>query len=230
MEENRGAAGIDGDGDPHRDTPVLRAGASLGEARAAAILVHGRGATAESILTLAGALGAGEIACFAPQAAGSTWYPLSFLALIDRNEPWLSSALAKVDGVAARIGAGGVGPERLVLLGFSQGACLTLEYSARRPRRYGGIVALSGGLIGPRVDTGRYRAESFEGTPVLLGCSDIDPHIPLERVRETAEVLRRMGAVVDLRIYPGMGHLVNDDELAAARGIVRAAAAPAGGG
>jgi len=207
---------------------VLHSGVSLRDARAAMILLHGRGATAESILTLAGPLDAGGIACFAPQAAGNTWYPSSFLAPIAQNEPWLSSALAKLDRLVAMIGAGGVGPERLILLGFSQGACLTLEHSARRPRRYGGIVGLSGGLIGPgRVDPGRYGSESFDGAPVFLGCSDVDPHIPLERVRETGEVLGRMGAAVDLRIYPGMGHQVNDDELAAAREILRAAAAPA---
>lgn len=204
---------------PHLGERVLAAGRPLGEAKAAMILVHGRGATAEDILSLAGELGRPDLSYLAPQAAGFTWYPYSFLAPMERNEPGLSSGLALIGHLVGRLGEEGIPPERTVLLGFSQGACLSLEYAARNARRFGGVAGLSGGLIGP-AGTPRDHPGSFDGTPVFLGCSDRDPHIPLARVKETSEVLTRMGASVTERIYPAMGHTVNEDELERVRGLL----------
>lgn len=202
------------------------AGRPLREASAAMVMVHGRGATAESILELARELASPNLAYVAPQAAGYTWYPYSFLAPTERNEPGLSSGLARLGEMLDLLRAAGIAPERTILLGFSQGACLTLEFAARNARRYGGIAGLSGGLIGPP-GTPRAYAGSFAGTPVFLGCSDRDPHIPRERVAETAEVLARMGAEVTERIYPALGHTVNEDELEHVRRMVRDLQAPA---
>jgi len=183
------------------------------------VMVHGRGATAESILELARELRHAELAYVAPQAAGYSWYPYSFLAPLHQNEPGLSSGLARLGEVLSLLASAGIPPERTVLLGFSQGACLTLEFAARNARRYGGVAGLSGGLIGPPA-TPRSYPDSFAGTPVFLGCSDRDPHIPRERVDETAEVLRQMGAEVTERIYPALGHTVNEDELEHVRRMV----------
>ena len=203
----------------HQGQAAVAAGQPLREADAAVVMVHGRGASAESILTLADELGRPELAYVAPQAAGSTWYPYSFMAPIERNEPYLSSALEVLEGLLAKLEAEGVPAERTVLLGFSQGACLTLEFAARHAKRYAGLVALSGGLIGPPGPPREYEG-SFDGTPVFLGCSDRDPHIPEERVHESAEIARRMGAQVTERIYPGMGHTVNEDELSWVRDLL----------
>jgi predicted esterase len=202
---------------------VATAGAALADARAALVLLHGRGAPAEDMLGLAGELGMDGVAYLAPQADGFTWYPNTFLAPLERNEPWLSAALAAVERVLGEVAGTGVSTERTLLLGFSQGACLATEFAARNPRQYGGVVGLTGGLIGPP-GTPRDYPGSLAGVPVFLGCSDVDPHIPLERVDETAEVLGRMGAEVDKRIYPGLPHTVNRDELDAVRELVRAAA------
>ncbi len=204
---------------PHQNQPIRVAGAPLKEARGAMVMLHGRGATAESILTLVPALGVSDFAYLAPQAGGNSWWPQSFLAPIPSNEPGISSAMLAVEGVLARITAGGVLPERTILLGFSQGACLAAEYAARHARRYGGVVSLSGGLIGPDGTPRNYEG-SLEGSPVFLGCSDIDSHIPAERVRLSASVLERLGGAVTMRLYPGMGHTINDDELSAVRGIM----------
>ncbi|HEX6861718.1 MAG TPA: dienelactone hydrolase family protein [Thermoanaerobaculia bacterium] len=198
---------------------VLAAGSPLGQATAAMILVHGRGATAEDILSLGRELGRPDLAYLAPQAEGYSWYPYSFMAPMEKNEPGLSNGLALLGHLVERLGSEGIPPERTVLLGFSQGACLTLEYAARNARRFGGLAGLSGGLIGPP-GTPRDYPGSFDGTPVFLGCSDRDPHIPLARVQESTEVLRRMGADVTERIYPGMGHTVNEDELERVRSLV----------
>lgn len=208
--------------DPHGDQPVLRAGAALAGARLAAILVHGRGAGADDMLGLAAELRLDDVAFLAPQAAEYTWYPNRFMSPIASNEPWLTSALKKVESLIAAAGAAGIGPERVVLLGFSQGACLASEFAARHARRYAAVIALSGGVIGPP-ETPRDYAGSFDGTPAFFGCSDVDPHIPVGRVRESAEIYRRMGAAVDERIYPRMGHTVNRDELDAVRALLRPA-------
>lgn len=199
--------------DPHRGQPVLTAGALLDQAEAVMVLVHGRGATAESILTLAREVDRPGFAYLAPQAAGNTWYPYSFLNPLADNEPYLSSALALLAGLFERLAEAGFPPDRVMLLGFSQGACLSLEFVARHARRYGGVAALSGGLIGPD-GTPRDYPGSLDGTPIFLGCSDVDFHIPKERVNHSAEVLRQLGAAVTERLYPGMGHTVNQDELA----------------
>lgn len=192
---------------------VLAAGAPLARARAAAILVHGRGASAEDILMLADEFAQDDIAYLAPQAPGQTWYPYSFLAPLEQNEPHLSNALATVGATLDHVAREGFTPERIALIGFSQGGCLALEYAARNARRYGGVAALSAGLIGPP-GTPRDYPGSLAGTPVFLGCSDVDSHVPLARVNETRDVLSRMGAAVTERIYPGMGHTVNADEIA----------------
>ncbi len=207
--------------DPHRGQPLLTAGEPLGRARAALAMLHGRGASAVDILSFASQLTIPGFAYLAPQAAGNAWYPNSFLAPISSNEPHLSSALAMIDGLLAQISAEGVPLERVIVLGFSQGACLTLEYVARRARRYGGVVGWSGGLIGPD-GTPRDYPGNLGGAPVFLGCSDIDPHVPLARVEHTAETLRRIGGDVTMRFYPGMGHTVNQDEIAFVRGMMAA--------
>lgn len=202
--------------DPHRGQSILAAGAPLGQARAALVMLHGRGASAENILDLAEPLAHDAFAYLAPQAAGNAWYPYPFTALLASNEPWLSSALRAVEATLERVGAAGIPLTRTLLLGFSQGACLALEYAARHAQRYGGVVGLSGGLIGPD-GTPRDYPGSFAGTPIFLGCSDIDPHIPKERVEDSAAVLRGLGASVTMRLYSGMGHTTNDDELAFVR-------------
>lgn len=196
----------------HQGNPVLQAGKSLEGAQAAMVMLHGRGASARDILALSEELRGEKFAYVAPQATNFTWYPYSFLAPIEDNEPWLSSALNLVAEVLNQVSEAGVPVERTILLGFSQGACLASEYIARNPRRYGGLVAFSGGLIGPEVVERAYSG-SLEGMRAFLGCSDIDPHIPKERVQETAEVLRAMGAEVTAKLYPGMGHTVNRDEI-----------------
>ena len=200
---------------------VVAAGAPLARAKAAVIMLHGRGASAENMLSLVEPLAQPDIAYLAPQAPGSTWYPYSFLEPMARNEPALSAALATVGGILARLTEDGLAPDRVVLLGFSQGGCLALEYAARNARRYGGVVGLSAGLIGPP-GTPRTYPGSLAGTPVFIGCSDVDFHIPLARVHESAEVLRRMGGDVTERIYPGLGHAINDDEVAHVRRILAA--------
>ena len=205
--------------DPHAGQPVLRVGPPLAEARLAVIAIHGRGASAEDILGLARDIAAPDVAFFAPQAANFSWYPYSFLNPIPQNEPYLSSALAFVGALVGDLVADGVPHERIGIMGFSQGACLSLEFAARNAGRYAAVIALSGGLIGPP-GTPRDYAGTMDNTPVFLGCSDIDSHIPVERVHESAEVFRRLGAAVDERIYPRMGHTVNGDELRAAQSLL----------
>jgi predicted esterase len=203
----------------HRGQPVLAAGRPLAEAEAAMVMVHGRGGSAEDILGLSVELRRPELAYVAPQAAGHSWYPYSFMASLEHNEPGLSSGLELLGDLVAHLETGDIPAERIFLLGFSQGACLSLEFAARNARRYGGVIALSGGLIGPP-GTPRDYPGTFDGTPVFLGCSDRDPHIPKERVDESARIFERMGAAVTERIYPGMGHTVNEDELDFVRGLL----------
>ncbi len=207
--------------EPHGAGTIQFAGEPLETARVGAILLHGRGADAADILGLAAELDEPDVAYAAPDAAGHSWYPYSFLSPIADNEPGISSGLDAIDALVARFAQSGIKRDRLLLMGFSQGACLTLEYVARHPHHYGGVAGLSGGLIGPP-GTPRDYPGSLDGTPVFLGCSDIDPHIPKERVLETGEVLGKMGATVTTRLYSRMGHSVNDDELSAVREILRA--------
>jgi phospholipase/carboxylesterase len=196
---------------PHDGQPVLLAGEPLERAEAAMILVHGRGASARDIMTVAAEVGAPGFTFLAPEAAGDAWYPNRFMEPLAANEPWLSSALETVGRVLARVEER-VPASRVILLGFSQGACLALEFAARNARRYGGVAGLSGGLIGPD-STPRDYPGSLDGTPVFLGCSDVDPHIPAERVVDTGGILEKLGARVTVKLYPGLGHEVNQDEL-----------------
>ena len=195
---------------------IATTGAPLTRAKAAMILLHGRGATAEGMLELAEVFAQPDIAYLAPQASGRTWYPHSFLAPLEQNEPYLSRALAQVGELVDALGRQGFLPERIALLGFSQGGCLALEYAARNAKPFGAIIGLSAGLIGPE-GTPRKYGGSLAGTRVVLGCSDIDAHIPLARVNESARVLGGLGGDVIKRIYPGMGHTINDDEIAQVR-------------
>lgn len=204
---------------PHQGQPVRSAGLPVAEATAAMVMVHGRGATSESILTLVPSIDVGEFAFLAPQAAGNTWYPNSFLSPIESNEPGITSGIAAIDAVIDSVRIAGIPAKRTVLLGFSQGACLAIEYAARNAMRYGGIACLSGGLIGPD-ETARDYPGSFAGTRAFLGCSDIDGHIPARRVIESAGVLGRMGCRVTAKLYPGMGHTINDHEIASVRTLM----------
>jgi predicted esterase len=209
--------------DPHAGGPVLTAGPTPESAGATLVLLHGRGASADGMLGLYEELGVENVSAVAPEAVGNTWYPLSFLAPTQANEPYLSSALRRVETVVADLLRRGVPAERIALLGFSQGASLTSEFVARHPRRYGAVMALTGGLIGPP-GTPRDYPGSLTGVPVFLGTSDPDPHVPMERVAETADVLTRMGATVDVRRYPGMPHTINEDEVEACRALLRGVA------
>ena len=192
---------------------IVASGAPLGEARAAAVLLHGRGGSAEDMLGLAQEFGQRDIASLAPEAPGHTWYPYSFLAPLEQNEPHLSNALATVGATLDRLAQEGFAAERVALIGFSQGGCLALEYVARNAKRYGAVAGFSAGLVGPP-GTPRKYAGSLGGTPVFLGCSDLDSHIPLERVHESRAALEKLGGEVTERIYSGMGHTVNADEIA----------------
>ncbi len=205
--------------DPHAHQPTLTTGADLERAKGVLILLHGRGATAQSILSLALQLDLNDVAAIAPQAANNTWYPNSFLAPLESNQPHLDSALRRVASIVAELLSRGLASQRIALLGFSQGACLTLEYVARHPRRYAGVMGLTGGLIGPP-GTPHHYPGSLDGTPVFLGTSDPDPHVPFERVLETRDVMTRMNAIVELRRYPGMPHTINQEELDACRTLI----------
>lgn len=197
---------------PHQNSNILTHGASPKEAEFAMIMIHGRGASAESIITLSNEFDTGNIHYRAPQANQFTWYPYSFLQPTERNEPGLSSGLQVIFDIISDLQKEGIPKEKIVLLGFSQGACLATEFVARHPARYGGLVALSGGLIGESVQEEEYKGD-LEGTPYFIGCSDVDPHIPVERVNESVKVLEKLGAEVTKKIYPGMGHTVNQDEI-----------------
>lgn len=204
---------------PHAGQPMERLGPEPSAARLTVILLHGRGGSAGDMIGLAKLFRVDDVAYLAPQAAGSTWYPHSFLAPLADNEPGLSSGLRVIGGLVSVLGEQGVAPQRIAILGFSQGACLGLEFAARHARRYAALVGLSGGLIGPP-GTLLDSSGSFEATPVFLGCSDVDPHVPLSRVHESAAVFRRRGAVVDERIYSRLGHTVIRDEIDAVRALL----------
>jgi phospholipase/carboxylesterase len=215
--------------DPHASGRVLNAGSAVSEASLAVVLLHGRGGSAEDILGLASAFDMPGIAYFAPQAAGHTWYPLSFMAPREANEPYVSSALAKVDAVLRSIEQAGLERNRIVVAGFSQGACLATEFVASHAARYGGLIAFTGGLIGapgtlksgPNHVTGA--GAELAGTPALLSSGDPDPHVPWQRVEESAAILRSMGAAVTTKRYPGRPHTITSPELAAARSLLAAA-------
>ena len=200
---------------------LISAGVPLARADKVVIMLHGRGATAADILALTDHIEQSDLAYVAPQAPLNSWYPYSFLAPLDRNEPALSQALAMVGELIDGVAKEGITPERVVLLGFSQGGCLALEYAARHARRYAAVIGLSAGLIGPQ-NTPRDYAGSLAGTPVFLGCGDLDDHIPLERVKGSTKVLRSLGGDVKERIYRGMGHGINDEELLQVRSLLEA--------
>jgi predicted esterase len=205
--------------DPHHGAPVLATGADPAVASLAMIMLHGRGASAADILGLAEVIDRPEVAYLAPEAAGHVWYPRTFTAPVETNEPWLTSALKLVATLLAGLAAKAILPERTILLGFSQGACLALTFAARNPMRYGGVIGLSGALIGAEIRPEDY-AGSLGGTPVFLGCSDVDPHIPIDRVRRSAAVMRQLGSDVNERTYPGFGHAINEDEIGAIRSVI----------
>ena len=210
--------------DPHAESAVLAAGAPLAEAHAAVVLVHGRGASAEDILGFAGPLTRPGVAFLAPQAADNSWYPQRFLAPLAVNEPWLGSALGKLATLRGVIVASGIPDQRIVWLGFSQGACLASEYVARNPRRWGGLVAAVGGRIGPQGSKFEDPGE-LARTPVYLGCGDPDPHIPWRRVEETADAFTRQNAEVTLRRYAGFPHSVHPEAVSFARHLLEELAA-----
>jgi len=212
---------------PHAGQPIRRQGPATAQARIAVILVHGRGDSASGILALADTLDLADVTWLAPQASGHTWYPYSFLAPMERNQPGIDSGLLVLEGLVAMLDAEGIDSSRLAVMGFSQGACLAQEFAARHARRYHAVIGLSGGLIGPP-GTPRNYAGAFDATPVFLGCSDVDFHIPAVRVSETAAVLRRMGANVTMKLYPGMGHLVNEDEIAHVNAMMQEVAGSTG--
>ena len=198
--------------DPHGGSEEAWFGPGLEGAESAVVLIHGRGDSAQGILALAPELQAPRTTFVAPQASGFSWYPNSFLSEVQLNEPWLASALTRVEAAVNAIGTV-IPAERVVLMGFSQGACLALKFAARNPRRYGGVVAFSGGLVGSE-GTPRDYPGSLEGAPVFLGCGDVDAHIPVGRVHESTQVMNSLGGEVEERIYPGMGHIINEDEIA----------------
>ena len=204
---------------PHQKNQPVRAGEEIENAKGAIIMIHGRGATAESILTLANELDASGFHLAAPQATGFQWYPNSFLAPTERNEPGLSSGLQAIFDIMADLESKGISKEKMILLGFSQGACLASEFVARHPARYGGLIAFSGGLIGDELNPDNYSG-SLENTPAFFGCSDVDAHIPEERVHESADILEKLNAAVTKTIYPNMGHTINRDELQEAEKIL----------
>lgn len=208
---------------PHGGIPFHSTGVPLHAARVVLILLHGRGASADDILTLHDLLDAPNLAVVAPQAAGAAWYPERFIAPIRSNEPYLSSALRRIDEVTAEIRDAGIPSDRIVLGGFSQGACLACEFVIRNPQRWGGLIAFSGGYIGP-LGENRQPQGNLGGTPAFLGCSDVDPHIPLQRVRETTALLSAMGAQVTEKIYRNMGHTIYGDEIDHANDLLRGVA------
>ena len=204
---------------PHQPMPAPTYGAPITRAKAAMVMIHGRGATAESMFTLADEFAQPDVHYIAPQAQHHTWYPYSFLQPTENNQPGLSSGLQKIYDLLLQLHNDGIDREKIMLLGFSQGACLATEFMARHPQKLGGVVGLSGGLIGPEIDPSLYSG-SVDQTTVFLGCSNIDPHIPKERVDETEEVFKKLNANVKKSIYPGMPHTVNDDEIKTVRGMI----------
>jgi predicted esterase len=204
----------------HEDQPLLRQGPELRDANALLILLHGRGSSAKDIMSLAPQLAHDRLALAAPQADNNSWYPYSFLVPAQQNEPGISSAMKVIASLVTEADLLGVPPQRVMILGFSQGACLALEFAVRFPARYGGIYALSGGLIGPPGTTWESE-QSLSGTPLYIGCSDVDPHIPRSRVEESGEVLSRLGAEVTVKLYAGMGYTISAAQIEHVNGMIR---------
>jgi len=200
----------------------ITAGQSLEAASKVLIMIHGRGGSAEDILGLSDHLHVKDFAILAPKATGNTWYPYSFLMPPSQNEPWLSSALQVIKEIVDDVVEKGVTPERIYFLGFSQGACLTLEFVTRNANRYGGVVAFTGGLIGDKIYEQNY-AGNFDGTQIFIGTSDPDPHVPVQRVHDSELILRKLNASVTVKVYKGMGHTINQDEIDAANNILSSA-------
>ncbi len=211
--------------DPHKDQPIHRLGPALNEAAGAVVMLHGRGASADDILNLAQAMYHPKLAYLAPSAKDNSWYPNSFIATREQNQPWLTSALNKVAETIQLAIDGGIPTDRIVVCGFSQGACLSTEYVATHPARYAGLFAFTGGLIGPLGMPMNYPGD-LAGTPAFLGSGDPDPYIPWSRVEESAEVLEKMNARVTLRSYPGRAHTVSADEVRYATSILGEAFGP----
>jgi phospholipase/carboxylesterase len=208
--------------DPHRDSPIRQFGSALDQASGAVILLHGRGGSAEDILSLAGSLYLPELVYLAPQAARNTWYPNSFLAPRDQNEPWLTSALHKVEAAVQMANDAGIPSGQIVIGGFSQGACLATEFVATHPRRYAGLIAFTGGLIGPPGADLKHEGD-LAGTPAFFGSGDPDPHVPWQRVQESARVLSEMGAAVTVRRYPNRPHTISAEEIDFAKRLIQEA-------
>ncbi len=206
--------------DPHQNQSIIYGGEKIESAKAAMIMIHGRGATAESILSLSNEFDVDGIAYIAPQAKGNTWYPHSFLSPVEMNEPGRTSGLTLIDLIVFDLLNNGLISENIFLLGFSQGACLSLEYAARNPKRFGGVFGLSGGLIGTPAELINYEGD-LSGTEIFLGCSDIDPHIPVERIHETERIFKSLNACVTKRIYEGMSHTINRDEIDFINGVLK---------
>jgi phospholipase/carboxylesterase len=205
--------------DPHKDAPVRHFGKALTAASGAVILLHGRGGSAEDILSLAREMHFPELAYLAPQAAGNSWYPNSFLAPIAQNEPWLTSALRKVESTLQMVNDSGISTDRIAIVGFSQGACLATEFVARHPQRYAGLIAFTGGLIGP-LGAELTHTGDLLGTPVFFGSGDPDPHVPWQRVQQSAAIFTEMGAAVKAQRYPNRAHTISREEIDAARTLL----------
>src|SRR6476469_9862596 len=191
---------------------IFTAGKPISEAKKVLIMIHGRGAFAEDILSLGGYFSLNDYALLAPQATNNTWYPFSFLAPVQQNEPWLSSALNVLNEVVSDINKDDITSDNIYFLGFSQGACLTLEYVTRNARKWGGVVAFTGGLIGDKIYEENYNGD-FLNTPVFIGTSDPDPHVPVERVHASSAIIKNMHAGITTKIYPDMGHTIGKDEI-----------------
>ena len=191
---------------------LTEAGLPIGKASKALIMIHGRGASAHSILSLQGEFSLEEFYIVAPQATNSAWYPLSFMAPIQQNEPWLSSALDLLNQIVHDINNAGIESDKIYIMGFSQGACLTLEFATRNAQKWGGVIAFTGGLIGDRIYAENYQGD-FKGTKVFIGNSDKDPHVPLDRTLESSGVMEKLGGEVTLKIYPNMAHTINENEI-----------------
>lgn len=198
---------------------VTTAGLPISEASKAIIMLHGRGASAESIIGLADQLNLSDAAILAPQATNNSWYPYSFLAPVEQNQPELDSALQLIDSLVKDIQTAGIPLEKTYLLGFSQGACLSLEYVARNAAAYGGVIAYTGGLIGEQLDSANYKGD-FVHTPVFISTGNPDPHVPLERVQESVAVLEKLNAEVSLRVYNGRPHTIQFQEIDLANKLV----------